>query len=414
MSQSNDKQVSKNPTAFAGKPASVSVLGSTGSIGQSTLAVLAAHPERYDLYALSANTRADLLLEQCLKWQPTVAVLNDSTNATWLALELKKAGSMTELWVGEEGLDAIASDQKVDIVMAAIVGSAGLQSTLAAVTAGKKVLLANKESLVMAGPLFMSAVKSSNAVLLPIDSEHNAIFQCLPQPSLSDSTEKIAFSEIKKILLTGSGGPFRSLPLGEFSQVTPEQACSHPNWSMGRKISVDSATMMNKGLELIEACYLFDCQPSLIEILVHPQSIIHSMVEYVDGSVLAQLGQPDMRTPIAHALAWPQRIRSGVQSLDWQQLSALSFESPDLQRFPSLAIARQVANDVTSASIIFNAANEVAVQSFLDNKLSFTRIISVVEESLSKISSSEPSSLFDIKAVDEEARHIAGSLITCL
>jgi 1-deoxy-D-xylulose-5-phosphate reductoisomerase len=298
--------------------------------------------------------------------------------------------------------------------MAAIVGSAGLQSTLAAVTAGKKVLLANKESLVMAGPLFMAAVKSSNAVLLPIDSEHNAIFQCLPQPSLSDSTEKIAFSEIKKILLTGSGGPFRSLPLGEFSQVTPEQACSHPNWSMGRKISVDSATMMNKGLELIEACYLFDCQPSLIEILVHPQSIIHSMVEYVDGSVLAQLGQPDMRTPIAHALAWPQRIRSGVQSLDWQQLSALSFESPDLQRFPSLAIARQVANDVTSASIIFNAANEVAVQSFLDNKLSFTRIISVVEESLSKIPSSEPSSLFDIKAVDEEARHIAGSLITCL
>ncbi len=414
MSQSNDKQVSKNPTAFAGKPASVSVLGSTGSIGQSTLAVLAAHPERYDLYALSANTRADLLLEQCLKWQPTVAVLNDSTNATWLALELKKAGSMTELWVGEEGLDAIASDQKVDIVIAAIVGSAGLQSTLAAVTAGKKVLLANKESLVMAGPLFMSAVKSSNAVLLPIDSEHNAIFQCLPQPSLPDSTEKIAFSEIKKILLTGSGGPFRSLPLGEFSQVTPEQACSHPNWSMGRKISIDSATMMNKGLELIEACYLFDCQPSLIEILVHPQSIIHSMVEYVDGSVLAQLGQPDMRTPIAHALAWPQRIRSGVQSLDWQQLSALSFESPDLQRFPSLAIARQVANDVTSASIIFNAANEVAVQSFLDNKLSFTRIISVVEESLSKISSSEPSSLFDIKAVDEEARHIAGSLITCL
>ena len=414
MTQSNDKKVSKNPTAFAGKTASVSVLGSTGSIGQSTLAVLAAHPERYDLYALSANTRADLLLEQCLKWQPTVAVLNDSTNATWLALELKKAGSMTELWVGEEGLDAIASDQKVDIVMAAIVGSAGLQSTLAAVTAGKKVLLANKESLVMAGPLFMSAVKSSNAVLLPIDSEHNAIFQCLPQPSLSDSTEKIAFSEIKKILLTGSGGPFRSLPLGEFSQVTPGQACSHPNWSMGRKISVDSATMMNKGLELIEACYLFDCQPSLIEILVHPQSIIHSMVEYVDGSVLAQLGQPDMRTPIAHALAWPQRIRSGVQSLDWQQLSALSFESPDLQRFPSLAIARQVANDVTSASIIFNAANEVAVQSFLDNKLSFTRIISVVEESLSKISSSEPSSLFDIKAVDEEARHIAGSLITCL
>ena len=414
MSQSNDKQVSKNPTAFAGKPALVSVLGSTGSIGQSTLAVLAAHPERYDLYALSANTRADLLLEQCLKWQPTVAVLNDSTNATWLALELKKAGSMTELWVGEEGLDAIASDQKVDIVMAAIVGSAGLQSTLAAVTAGKKVLLANKESLVMAGPLFMSAVKSSNAVLLPIDSEHNAIFQCLPQPSLSDSTEKIAFSEIKKILLTGSGGPFRTLPLGEFSQVTPEQACCHPNWSMGRKISVDSATMMNKGLELIEACYLFDCQPSLIEILVHPQSIIHSMVEYVDGSVLAQMGQPDMRIPIAHALAWPQRISSGVQSLDWQALNGLSFESPDLQRFPSLAIARQVANDAISASIIFNAANEVAVQSFLDNKLSFINIITVVEESLSKIPSSEPSSLIDIKVIDEEARRIAGSLIACL
>jgi 1-deoxy-D-xylulose-5-phosphate reductoisomerase len=275
-------------------------------------------------------------------------------------------------------------------------------------------MLANKESLVMAGPLLMAAVKSSNAVLLPIDSEHNAIFQCLPQPSLSDSTEKIAFSEIKKILLTGSGGPFRTLPLGEFSQVTPEQACCHPNWSMGRKISVDSATMMNKGLELIEACYLFDCQPSLIEILVHPQSIIHSMVEYVDGSVLAQMGQPDMRIPIAHALAWPQRISSGVQSLDWQALNGLSFESPDLQRFPSLAIARQVANDAISASIIFNAANEVAVQSFLDDKLSFINIITVVEESLSKIPSSEPSSLIDIKVIDEEARRIAGSLIACL
>lgn len=414
MGQSIDQQVSKKLPAYSGQGASVSILGSTGSIGQSTLAVLAAHPERYHLYALSANTRVDLLLEQCLTWQPTFAVINDSTQADWLAMEFKKAGLSTELLVGEVGLDAIASDQQVDIVMAAIVGAAGLQSTLAAVRAGKKVLLANKESLVMAGPLFMAAVKSSNAVLLPIDSEHNAIFQCLPQSSLSDSTKKTAFSEIKKILLTGSGGPFRTLPLREFSQVTPEQACCHPNWSMGRKISVDSATMMNKGLELIEACYLFDCHPSLIEILLHPQSIIHSMVEYVDGSVLAQLGQPDMRIPIAHALAWPQRISSGVQSLDWQALNALSFESPDLQRFPSLALARQVANDAISSSIIFNAANEIAVQSFLDNKLSFTDIITVVEESLSKIPSSEPSSLIDIKTVDEEARRIAGSIIACL
>lgn len=414
MGLSIDQQVSKKLPAYSGQRASVSILGSTGSIGQSTLAVLAAHPERYDLYALSANTRVDLLLEQCLTWQPTFAVINDSTQADWLAMELKKAGLSTELLVGEVGLDAIASDQQVDIVMAAIVGAAGLQSTLAAVTAGKKVLLANKESLVMAGPLFMAAVKSSNAVLLPIDSEHNAIFQCLPQSSLSDSSKNTAFTEIQKILLTGSGGPFRTLPLREFSQVTPEQACCHPNWSMGRKISVDSATMMNKGLELIEACYLFDCQPSLIEILLHPQSIIHSMVEYVDGSVLAQLGQPDMRIPIAHALAWPQRMSSGVQSLDWQALNALSFESPDLQRFPSLALARQVANDAISSSIIFNAANEVAVQSFLDNRLIFTDIITVVEESLSKIPSSEPSSLIDIKTVDEEARRIAGSIIACL
>jgi len=409
-----DQQASKKLPSYSDQRASVSILGSTGSIGQSTLAVLAAHPERYDLYALSANTRVDLLLEQCLTWHPNYAVINDSSKADWLAIEFKKAGLSTELLVGEVGLDAIASDDQVDIVMAAIVGAAGLQSTLAAVTTGKKVLLANKESLVMAGPLFMTAVKSSNAVLLPIDSEHNAIFQCLPQSSLSDSTKKTAFTEIKKILLTGSGGPFRTLPIREFSEVTPEQACSHPNWSMGRKISVDSATMMNKGLELIEACYLFDCKPSLIEILLHPQSIIHSMVEYVDGSVLAQLGQPDMRIPIAHALAWPQRMSSGVQSLDWQALNALSFESPDLQRFPSLAIARQVANDAISSSIIFNAANEVAVQSFLDNRLSFTDIITVVEESLAKIPSSEPSSLIDIKTVDEEARRIAGSIIACL
>ena len=248
MDQSIDQQLSKKQPAYSGQRASVSILGSTGSIGQSTLAVLAAHPERYDLYALSANTRVDLLLEQCLTWRPHFAVINDSTQADWLAMELKKAGLSTELLVGEIGLDAIASDQQVDIVMAAIVGAAGLQSTLAAVTAGKKVLLANKESLVMAGPLFMAAVKSSNAVLLPIDSEHNAIFQCLPQSSLSDSTKKTALSEIKKIFLTGSGGPFRTLPLGEFSEVSPEQACCHPNWSMGRKISVDSATMMNKGL----------------------------------------------------------------------------------------------------------------------------------------------------------------------
>ncbi len=393
---------------------SVAILGSTGSIGQSTLAVLAAHPDRYHVYALSANTRADLLLEQCLTWRPNFAVINDSTQASWLAAALKEGGSSTELLVGDEGLDAIASDSNVDIVMAAIVGSAGLQSTLAAVCAGKKVLLANKESLVMAGPLFMAAVKASQATLLPIDSEHNAIFQCLPQSKFSESPEQINYDEIKKILLTGSGGPFRTLPLDQFSQITPEQACRHPNWSMGRKISVDSASMMNKGLELIEACYLFDCNPSVIEVLVHPQSIIHSMVEYVDGSVIAQMGQPDMRTPIAHALAWPQRIDSGVQSLDWRQMNALSFEAPDLERFPSIRIAREVANDTTSASIIFNAANEIAVQAFLDIKLSFLNITCVVEESLLKIPSSEPSSLIDIKEVDAEARRYAASLIDSL
>ena len=414
MSLSNNRQSIVNEDVASLTRASVSILGSTGSIGQSTLAVLASHPEQYELYALSANTRADLLLEQCLVWQPNFAVINDSSQAVWLTQELKKAGSSTELLVGNDGLDAIASDRQVDIVMAAIVGAAGLQSTLAAVTAGKKVLLANKESLVMAGPLLMSAVKASNAVLLPIDSEHNAIFQCLPQSTRLDASHQINFSEIKKILLTGSGGPFRTLPLEQFSTITPEQACRHPNWSMGRKISVDSASMMNKGLELIEACYLFDCRPSAIEILIHPQSIIHSMVEYVDGSVLAQLGQPDMRTPIAHALAWPQRISSGVQSLNWYEMSNLSFEAPDFKRFPSLRIAREVANDVISASIIFNAANEIAVQAFLDNKLAFSNITRIVEESLLKIPHSEPSSLIDIKAIDTEARRIADSLIMCL
>ena len=391
---------------------SVSILGSTGSIGQSTLEVLSLHAQRFHLFALSANTRADLLLSQCEKWQPDYAVLRNPEQAEWLGRSLVEKGLTTKLLHGSEGLDFIASHEQVDIVMASIVGSAGLRSTLAAVNAGKKVLLANKESLVMAGALFMQAVEKSGAVLLPIDSEHNAIFQCMPSPTLSGSAERmtepaIIANGIRKILLTGSGGPFRTLPMDDFSAITPDQACAHPNWSMGRKISVDSATMMNKGLELIEACWLFDCSPSDIEIVVHPQSVIHSMVEYLDGSVLAQMGHPDMRTPIAHALSWPVRIESGVESLNWAQMNGLTFEAPDIQRFPALDIARQAAEAGGSVPIALNAANEIAVEAFLNEAIPFTAIIEVVQQCLEKIPFEEPMTLDAIEAIDFQARKVA-------
>ncbi len=391
---------------------SVSILGSTGSIGQSTLEVLSLHAQRFHLFALSANTRADLLLSQCEKWQPDYAVLRNPEQAEWLERSLVEKGLTTKLLHGSEGLDFIASHEQVDIVMASIVGSAGLRSTLAAVNAGKKVLLANKESLVMAGALFMQAVEKSGAVLLPIDSEHNAIFQCMPSPTLSGSAERmtepaIIANGIRKILLTGSGGPFRTLPMDDFSAITPDQACAHPNWSMGRKISVDSATMMNKGLELIEACWLFDCSPSDIEIVVHPQSVIHSMVEYLDGSVLAQMGHPDMRTPIAHALSWPVRIESGVESLNWAQMNGLTFEAPDIERFPALDIARQAAEAGGSVPIALNAANEIAVEAFLNEAIPFTAIIEVVQQCLEKIPFEEPMTLDAIEAIDFQARKVA-------
>ena len=396
----------------------VSILGSTGSIGQSTLEVLSLHAERFHLFALSANTRADLLLSQCEKWQPDYAVLRNAEQAEWLERSFIEKGLTTKLLHGSEGLDFIASHEQVDIVMASIVGSAGLRSTLAAVNAGKKVLLANKESLVMAGALFMQAVEKSGAVLLPIDSEHNAIFQCMPSSALNGSSEPGAESDIhsngiclangiRKILLTGSGGPFRTLPIDDFAAITPDQACAHPNWSMGRKISVDSATMMNKGLELIEACWLFNCSPSDIEIVVHPQSVIHSMVEYLDGSVLAQMGHPDMRTPIAHALAWPVRIESGVESLNWTQMNGLTFEAPDNQRFPALDIARQAAETGGSVPIVLNAANEIAVEAFLNETIPFTAIIDVVQQSLEKIPFVEPMTLDAIEAIDFQARKVA-------
>lgn len=404
------------------RPQQVTILGSTGSIGTSTLAVLALHAKRFEVFAITANESVAKLYEQCLQFSPKYAVLRNQVAATNLRGRLAASGSSTEVLEGEGGLKQVASDDGVDTVMAAIVGSAGLSATMAAVKAGKKVLLANKESLVMAGSLFMQAVEESGATVLPIDSEHNAIFQCLPlfkrdqvsnvgRQSDSDqgrcSDAGLLSIGVKKILLTGSGGPFRTLPLDKFSEVTPEQACAHPNWDMGRKISVDSATMMNKGLELIEACWLFDCKPDMIDIIIHPQSVVHSMVEYQDGSVLAQLGFPDMRTPIAHALAWPDRMDSGVASLNWSELSQLSFEAPDSNRFPALSLAQSAASEGRNAPLVLNAANEVAVEAFLANRLRFDQIPVLVAELLEKIPSEEPQSFTDVEAMDIRARALA-------
>lgn len=385
---------------------SVTVLGSTGSIGVSTLDVLARHPDRYSVYALTANTSSDDLFSQVIEFKPQFAVLRDEGLAAKFAKRLADAGCATEVLSGEKGLCAVAA--AADITMAAIVGAAGLLPTLAAVEAGKKVLLANKESLVMAGQLFMDAVAKSGAILLPIDSEHNAIFQCLPLAA----DEGIKAQGVKRILLTGSGGPFRATPIAELAKVTPDQACAHPNWSMGRKISVDSATMMNKGLELIEACWLFHTDPATIEIIVHPQSVIHSMVEYVDGSVLAQLGNPDMRTPIAHALAWPERIYSGVSSLDIISQARLDFEAPDEDRFPCLRLAREAAIRGGTAPAVLNAANEIAVAAFLDGELAFVDIAKVIADVMAQTSIGEPQTLRDVQSADSEARLLASDIIS--
>lgn len=381
----------------------ISVLGATGSIGLSTLDVIARHPEQYQVFGLSGHTRIDELLALCLRHRPAYAAVPGAEAAASLRAGLQAAGCATEVLEGDAGLAHIASAAEVDAVMAAIVGAAGLKPTLAAVEAGKKVLLANKEALVMSGALFMDAVRRSGAVLLPIDSEHNAIFQCLP----GDYARGLQAVGVRRILLTASGGPFRETPLAQLADVTPAQACAHPNWSMGRKISVDSASMMNKGLELIEACWLFDAAPAKVEVVVHPQSVIHSLVDYVDGSVLAQLGNPDMRTPIANALAWPQRIDSGVAPLDLFAIARLDFQAPDEQRFPCLRIAREAAEAGRSAPAVLNAANEVAVEAFLAGRIRFPEIASLIERVLQQEPVVALTSLDAVFAVDGRARALA-------
>tara|TARA_R110000822_G_scaffold159476_24_gene299478 strand:- start:7791 stop:8966 length:1176 start_codon:yes stop_codon:yes gene_type:complete len=384
----------------------LTILGATGSIGVSTLDVVARHPDRFQIYALSGHSRVVELAEQCLTYKPRYAVVADQSSAQQLQQLLRPGSPETEVLYGVEGLCYIASAPEVDTVMAAIVGAAGLLPTLEAARAGKKVLLANKESLVMAGRLFMDAVREAGAILLPIDSEHNAIFQCLPSGYSPDHR-----AGVQKVLLTASGGPFRTTPLEALSAISPEQACAHPNWDMGRKISVDSATMMNKGLELIEACWLFDLSPSQIEVVIHPQSVIHSMVEYVDGSVLAQLGNPDMRTPIAHAMAWPERVDSGVSRLDIIATARLDFEAPDLERFPCLVLAMEAARLGGSAPTVLNAANEMAVEAFLNGDISFTRIAEVVAVVLAGTVTTEPNTLEAVQSIDQLARQYAVDVI---
>ncbi|MDO8932601.1 MAG: 1-deoxy-D-xylulose-5-phosphate reductoisomerase, partial [Rhodocyclaceae bacterium] len=357
------------------------VLGATGSIGVSTLDVLARHPERYEVFALTGFSRIDALAEQCIRHRPRYAVVGKSDDAVRLAAQLKAAGVATAVLAGADALEQVASAPEADAVMAAIVGAAGLRPTLAAVRAGKRVLLANKEALVMAGEVFMAEVRKSGATLLPIDSEHNAIFQSLPTGFAGDFER----CGVRQILLTASGGPFRSVPLDRLAGVTPEQACAHPNWVMGRKISVDSATMMNKGLEVIEARWLFDAAPERIEVVIHPQSVIHSLVAYVDGSVLAQMGNPDMRTPIAHALAYPERIDAGVAALDLFQVAQLTFERPDLERFPCLGLAYAALRMGGNAPAVLNAANEVAVAAFLAGQLPYLRIPEVIAATLDSV-----------------------------
>ncbi len=379
----------------------VTVLGATGSIGKSTLDVLARHNEVFEVFALSANTQVDVLFEQCLKYQPKYAVMVDVASAQLLADKLSQADSAVEVMSGTQALIDIASDADVDQVMAAIVGAAGLLPTLAAAKTGKRVLLANKEALVMSGQLFMQAVRDNGAELLPIDSEHNAIFQSLPLGYGQDPSYQ---QQIEKILLTASGGPFRGWELEALAKVTPKQAVKHPNWSMGQKISVDSATLMNKGLELIEACWLFDVTPKQIEVVVHSESIIHSLVQYVDGSVICQMGNPDMRTPIAYGLAWPERIASGVKPLNLFEVAQLNFEAPNHQVFPALKLASQAFETGGTAATILNAANEIAVAGFLREQIAFTSISDLIDETLNACTIEAADSLDVILAADAWAR----------
>lgn len=388
---------------------SITVLGATGSIGLSTLDVIRRHPDRFSVYALTAGTRADELATLCREFRPAVAVMADSEAAERLKALLADMPE-TRVLAGETGLCEVAASAASDTVMAAIVGAAGLAPTLAAVRAGKRVLLANKEALVMSGKLFMDAVERHGAELLPIDSEHNAIFQCMPADKVRDPRG----AGITRILLTASGGPFRESAAEDLRAVTPAQACAHPNWSMGQKISVDSATLMNKGLELIEACWLFNTTPANVQVHVHPESIIHSMVEYADGSVLAQLGSPDMRTPIANGLAWPERIEAGVAPLDLFAIGRFHFERPDLQRFPCLRLAAEAFAAGGTAPAVLNAANEIAVAAFLEGRLCFADIPVIIERTLTATEVVPADSFDTIFAKDAEARRRAREQISLL
>ena len=391
----------------------VSILGSTGSIGGSTLDVIARHPDRYTVVGLSANSRIEILYQQCLTFQPVYAAVTKESDAQVLADKLVVAGLETIVLVGEAGLIEMAESTQADYVMAAIVGAAGLRPTLAAARAGKRVLLANKESLVMAGSLFMDAVTENGAELLPIDSEHNAIFQCLPKDSVGAGFDFFG-KGVRKIFLTASGGPFLNTPVEKLSSVSVEQACAHPNWDMGRKISVDSATMMNKGLELIEACWLFNAKPQQVQVVIHPESIVHSMVDYIDGSVLAQLGNPDMRTPIAYGLAWPERIDSGVSALDLFSQKQLTFSPPDFERFPCLRLAYDAMEAGGSAPAVLNAANEQAVASFLAEQIRFDQIALVSEAVLGSHQSHAITTISQVLDIDKQARLEANQFIKTL
>lgn len=376
----------------------ITVLGSTGSIGKNTLDVVARHPDRYEVFALSAATQVDLMLEQCAQFKPRFAVMASAPHAQLLAEKIKQNGLPTSVLQAQGALEIIASHEEVDAVMAAIVGAAGLSPCLAAARAGKRLLLANKEALVVGGNVFMRAVREGGATLLPIDSEHSAIFQCLPE-------DPACWAErVDSILLTASGGPFRTRAPETLAQITPEQACAHPNFSMGRKISVDSATMMNKALEVIEARWLFDLAPEQIKVVIHPQQIIHSMVQFKDASILAQLGTPDMRVPIACGLAWPERIESGASRLDFAALAALTFEEADVRRFPGLHLSWQALNAPEGTTAVLNAANEVAVEAFLTGKLRFDHIHAVNLATLDAVQPSKPDSLESLLALDANAR----------
>lgn len=388
----------------------ISILGATGSVGVNTLDVLARYPERYKVVALTAHSNVDLLFQQCQQCQPILAVMSDANAARQLQQRLRTINSPVEVAAGSAALEQAATLTETDYVMAAIVGAAGLPSTLAAAQAGKRILLANKEALVMAGSLFLQAIKTGGAELLPVDSEHNALFQSLPAVFTAGSMT-LAEAGVSRLILTASGGPFLNTPLSELNQVTPAQACAHPNWDMGQKISVDSATMMNKGLEIIEACYLFGAELDQLDVVIHPESIIHSLVQYQDGSVLAQLGNPDMRTPIAHTLAWPNRIESGVAALDLCAVSQLNFLPPDEQRFPCLRLARQAYASGGTAPTILNAANEVSVAAFLQQRLGFDQIARLNEQVLQHCPVTAADTLDGILQTDARAREYAEQLL---